>query len=443
MRYLAARATIPKLRDLTEMRSHPRADIIAGLSVAVVALPLSLAFGVNSGVGASAGIATAVIAGVVAAIFGGSRVQVSGPTGAMTVVLIPISAQFGAEAVLTVGFIAGIILVLGSWLGAAHAMRYIPISVIEGFTIGIACLLAMQQVPAAFGLQADSTSTIVSAFHAVKMWTSSPDFAALAISLACVIAILLIAKRFPHFPAAITTVVLSTIAVLAFKLDVPTVGKISSNLEWVGFPNFHSVALASLIIPALSVAGLAALESLLSATVADTMKDQEDDFVPHNPHQEVFGQGLANLAAPLFGGVPATAAFARTAVNVKSGGRTRLASIIQSLALLAFVGIGAQFVANIPLSSLAGVLIATSIRMIDVDRIKEFANETKAEFGIVAVTAMCTLFLDLIEAVALGMVLTGLLSFSQNRRTHQQHEHQVEQAEVALHHIAHHKPADD
>lgn len=436
MRFAAARSTIPRLSDLTEMRRFIRADLIAGLSVAVVALPLSLAFGVNSGVGASAGIATAVVAGVVAALFGGSRVQVSGPTGAMTVVLIPISAQFGPHAVLTVGFVAGIILIVGALTGAAHGMRYIPISVVEGFTIGIAALLAMQQVPAAFGLKADSSSTILSAMHTVQHWASNPHWSALTIASLCVASILVLAKRFPHFPAGITAVAVSTIATAAWNLDIPTVGHISSSLQWAGLPQLDAIPLSQLIVPALSVAGLAALESLLSATVADKMAD----LPAHNPHQEIMGQGLANLASPLFGGVPATAAIARTAVNVRSGARTRLASITQSVALLIFVGGAAKFVADIPLASLAGVLIATSIRMVDMRRVKQFARETKAEFGIVSLTALCTLFLDLIEAVALGMVAAGLLTFIQTRRQHERHEHQVEDAEAALDHVAHSDP---
>ena len=436
MRFTAARSTIPRLSDLIEMRSHVRADLIAGLSVAVVALPLSLAFGVNSGVGASAGITTAVVAGVIAAVFGGSRVQVSGPTGAMTVVLIPISAQFGPHAVLTVGFIAGIILVIGALTGAAHAMRYIPISVVEGFTIGIAALLALQQVSAAFGLKADSHSTILSAIHALRKWSSSPQLSALVIAVVCVVLILGLAKKFPHFPTGITVVALSTIATTVWHLDVPTVGHISSHLQWSGFPDFGAVPLAQLAIPAFSVAGLAALESLLSATVADKMAN----LPAHNPHQEILGQGLANLASPLFGGVPATAAIARTAVNVRSGARTRLASITQSVALLIFVGAAARYVSEIPLASLAGVLIATSIRMVDVGRVKEFARETKSEIGIVALTAVCTLFLDLIEAVALGMATAAVITFMQSKRQHELHEHQVEDAEQALEHIAHEHP---
>lgn len=436
MQFSAAPSAIPRLSDITEMRSHVRADLVAGLSVAVVALPLALAFGVSSGVGAPAGIATAIVAGVIAAFFGGSRVQVSGPTGAMTVVLIPISAQYGPSAVLTVGFIAGLILIFLALSGAAHAMRYIPISVIEGFTLGIALLIGLQQVPMAFGVKSDSSSTITSALHALTSWVSSPHWSAIFISASCVVAILAIARKRPHFPAAISVVLIATVTNNALHLNVPTVGDIPSSLSWVGLPDLGVIPLANLIVPALSVAGLAALESLLSATVADKMA-----AIPaHNPHQEIFGQGLANLAAPLFGGVPATAAIARTAVNVRSGARTRLASITHSVALLLFVAIASQLVADIPLASLAGVLIATSIRMIDVPRIKEFATETRADFGIVAVTALCTLFLDLIEAVALGMVVAGVLSFIQTRRQHELHEHQIEEAEAVLDHISHEHP---
>lgn len=427
------RRTLPTWEAFRQMADSPRADIVAGLSVAVVALPLALAFGVSSGVGAAAGISTAIVAGIAAAILGGSRVQVSGPTGAMTVVLIPIAAKFGPEAVFAVGFIAGVILLLLTFSGAAHAMRYIPASVIEGFTLGIALLIAMQQIPMALGIEGDSSSVVVSAIHAAQNWLAAPTYANLSLALGSVVFILVVAKVKPALPAGIISVAVATAIVAYFKLDVATVGSIPSNLEWTGLPDFANLDLVPLLIPALSVAGLAAIEGLLCASVADSMAD----LTPHNPHQELLGQGAANLVAPLFGGVPATAAIARTAVNVRSGAQSRLAAISHSLILFLCVAVASSLVSQIPLSVLAGVLVATSIRMIDAGKLKTLIGETPHHLVIVPATALATLFLDLVEAVAIGMVVAFILSAFQDRKHRESSEDEVEVIEAAIDHAIH------
>ncbi len=423
----------PRRSDFVAMKHNPRADFIAGLSVAVVALPLALAFGVSSGVGAGAGIATAIVAGLVAAIFGGSRLQVSGPTGAMTVVLVPIALHFGPSAVFVVGFMAGVILLVMTFAGAAHSMRYIPISVIEGFTLGIAMLIGLQQIPMALGVKAQSSSVVGSAWRASVAWFKAPTFASINIAIFCALFILILARVRSGFPAGIVAVALTTIAVWVEKLDVHTVGDVPRSLSFVGLPHLGDVNVAALIIPALSVAGLAAIEGLLCATVADSMAGG----TPHNPHQELFGQSLANLVASLFGGVPATAAIARTAVNVRSGATSRLAAISHSLILWLCIAVASGLVAHIPLPALAGVLIATALRMVDVERMRNFAKETNTDFFIVAITAAATLFLDLVEAVAVGLVIAGIISAFQNRYNHETHEHQVDDAEIALEHALH------
>ena len=413
------------------MGTNPKADIVAGLSVAVVALPLALAFGVGSGVGAAAGIATAVVAGLLAAIFGGSRVQVSGPTGAMTVVLIPIYANFGADAVFAVGLAAGLILLIMSLTGAAHVMRFIPISVIEGFTLGIALLIGLQQIPVALGLKADSSSVVLSALHAATSSNDNINTAALCIAVGSMLFIMIARRIHASLPAGIIAVFIATALCWWLELDIPIVGDIPRSISWHGFPVLSELPFGSLIIPALSVAGLAAIEGLLCASVADAMAD----LPPHNSHQELFGQSIANIAAPLFGGVPATAAIARTAVNVRSGAVSRLAAITHSLVLLLFVALGANLVANIPLAALAGVLIATATRMIETKKLKAFIAETPHHGATVALTAIATLFLDLVEAVAIGLVVAAVISFIQDRRHHSAHGSEVDQVEAALEHI--------
>ncbi len=394
------------------MKISPKKDIIAGLSVAVVALPLALAFGVSSGVGAAAGLTTAIVAGFASALLGGSRIQVSGPTGAMTVVLIPVAAKFGISAVFAVGFLAGLILLVMTFTGAARAMRLIPVSVIEGFTVGIALLIGLQQIPLALGVSSDSSSVVFSAITAASDWLDHPSFTNLFIATTSVLFILIMNRLKPGFPAGITTVVFATAILMAFNLQVVEVGSIPSNLQWQGMPNFADLPLASLIIPAISVAGLAAIEGLLCASVADSMAQ----LTPHNPHQELFGQSVSNLVVPLFGGIPATAAIARTAVNVRSGAQSRLAAATHSVILFLCIFLASDVVSKIPLSVLAGVLIATALRMIEFKKLQGFIKETPHHLVIVPATAIATLFLDLVEAVAIGIFVAFVLSALQNRK---------------------------
>jgi SulP family sulfate permease len=412
------------------MAHSPRRDLIAGLSVAVVALPLALAFGVSSGVGAAAGITTAIVAGITAAVLGGSRVQVSGPTGAMTVVLIPIAAKYGAESVFAVGFFAGLILLVMTFSGAATAMRYIPASVIEGFTLGIALLIGLQQIPMALGIKSKGSSVVLSAIDAIRAWIANPAYPNIAITFFSVAFIFMMSRIRPTFPVSIISVALATCVTVYFKLDVATVGAIPSHLNWFGLPSFTNLKLGPLLIPALSVAGLAAIEGLLCASVADSMAD----LTPHNPHQELLGQTAANLIAPLFGGVPATAAIARTAVNVRSGAQSRLAAISHSVILLICVGLASSLVSKIPLSVLAGVLVATALRMVDLRKLKILIAETPHHLVIVPATALATLFLDLVEAVTIGVLVAFILSAFQDRAQRRASANEVDAIETAIGH---------
>lgn len=427
------RNALPALDDFRQMRISPRKDIVAGLSVAVVALPLALAFGVSSGVGAAAGLTTAIVAGFASALLGGSRIQVSGPTGAMTVVLIPVAAKFGTSAVFAVGFLAGLILLVMTFTGAARAMRLIPVSVIEGFTVGIALLIGLQQIPMALGTSSDSSSVVFSAITAASDWLDHPSFTNLFIAATSALFILFMNRIKPGFPAGITTVVIATGMLMAFNLQIAAVGSIPSNLQWQGMPNFAGLPLESLIIPALSVAGLAAIEGLLCASVADSMAQ----LTPHNPHQELFGQSISNLVVPLFGGIPATAAIARTAVNVRSGAQSRLAAMVHSVILFLCIFVASDVVSKIPLSVLAGVLIATALRMIEFKKLQTFIKQTPHHLVIVPATAVATLFLDLVEAVAIGIFVAFVLSALQNRKQRQANSLELLEIEQTLDEVVH------
>ncbi|SNT37670.1 SulP family inorganic anion transporter [Actinacidiphila glaucinigra] len=405
--WASVRALLPARADLTAMRRQPRQDLLAGLTVAVVALPLALAFGVSSGLGAEAGLATAVVAGAVAALFGGSDVQVSGPTGAMTVVLVPIVARYGPGGVLTVGLMAGALLIGLALLRAGRYMRYVPAPVVEGFTLGIACVIGLQQVPAALGVPTpDGEKVAAVALRAVREFLAHPSWAPLALSAAVAGIILAGARWRPRVPFSLPAVAAATIAAEAAGLPVARIGHLPSGLPTPSLGFLDPAALPSLLAPAVAVAALAALESLLSATVADGMAHGRR----HDPDRELFGQGLANLVVPLFGGVPATAAIARTAVNVRTGAGSRLAALAHAAVLAAIVFLAAPLVGRIPLAALAGVLLATAIRMVEVASLRAMARATRADGAVLLLTAAATLALDLVYAVVIGLVVAGALA---------------------------------
>lgn len=407
------RRLLPQRADFTAMRRNPRRDVVAGLTVAMVALPLALAFGVASGLGAAAGIVTAIIAGVLAAVFGGSNLQVSGPTGAMTVVLLPIVAQFGVGGVLVVGLIAGVFLIALAVAGVGRYMQFVPLPVVEGFTLGIAVIIGLQQIPAALGLQVSEDRVVMGAVIAIREWFAAPQIAPVLIAVSVAGAMLLAARFRPGLPVSLVAVALATVVTAWSGIDVAVIGAIPTGLPAPAVPEVPWSNLSALVLPAVAVAALAALESLLSATVADAMTVGER----HNPNRELFGQGVANIAVPFFGGVPATAAIARTAVNVRSGARSRLGAITQSLALLAVVLVAARWVGYIPLAALAGVLLATVIQMVEVSSLRALLRSTRGDALVLVVTALATIVFDLVIAVVIGLAVAGLYALRQVARS--------------------------
>ena len=401
-------ALLPTRSDLAEMGRDPRRDVLAGLTVAIVALPLALGFGVSSGLGAAAGLATAVVAGALAALFGGSNLQVSGPTGAMTVVLVPIVGQYGPTGVLTVGLIAGLMLVSLAALRAGKYMQYVPAPVVEGFTLGIACVIGLQQVPNALGVpRPDGDRVLVVTWRTVEEFVRSPNWTAVGLAVAVAVVMLVGARWRPTVPFSIVAVIAATVVAQAAGLNAAQpIGDLPSGLPAPTLSFLDLGALASLLAPAVAVAALAALESLLSASVADGMTVGQK----HDPDRELFGQGLANIAAPLFGGVPATGAIARTAVNVRTGAGSRLAALTHAAILAAIVFAAAPLVSRIPLAALAGVLLATAIRMVEVGSLKAMAKATRSDALILVLTAAATLVLDLVYAVVIGLLVAAALA---------------------------------
>ncbi|MEV6390054.1 SulP family inorganic anion transporter [Nocardia xishanensis] len=404
---VSVRALLPSWSDWSPAARAPGADLLSGLMVALVALPLALGFGISSGLGAAAGLATAVIAGAVAAVFGGSRLQVSGPTGAMTVVLVPIFHQHGGGGVLAVGLMAGLVLVVLAVAGVGRAVRYMPAPVIEGFTAGIAVVIALQQFPSALGIaNAEGEKVWQTAFDAVRQYVADPHPVTLATALLVAAAVLAGGRYLPKLPVALIAVATATVAAQAFDLDLAPIGEIPSGLAAPTLGFVHLDQLGSLIGPALAVAALAALESLLSATAADAMAVG----TRHNPDRELFGQGLANIVAPMFGGVPATGAIARTAVNARSGARTRLAALTHAVVLAAIIYTAAGVVADIPLAALAGVLLATTVRMVETASVAAIARASKGDAAIMTITFGVTVVMDLVAAVAIGVGIAVVLA---------------------------------
>ena len=406
---------LPQRSDYDGLSTSWRGDIVAGFTVGVVALPLALAFGIASGLSAQAGLVTAIIAGLVAAVFGGSSVQVSGPTGAMTVVLVPIVARHGVEAVFVVGLLAGTVIVAAGAAKFGRYLAFIPWPVIEGFTLGIAVIIFLQQVPAALGVpKPEGENTAAVAVRAVGeavggggMWWA---FGLVALVVAIMVGVPRIHRG---IPASLLAVVAATIVARLGGADVGVIGALPSSLPTPSLPAFDPGVVSDLFGAVLAVAALAALESLLSAKVADGMAG----VGRHDPNRELIGQGLANMIVPLFGGVPATGAIARTAVNVKAGAHTRVASIVHSLVLIAVVFVGSGLVAEIPLAALAGVLIVTAVRMVDVGNVATVARATRSDGVILAVTAVVTVGFDLILAVQVGMAAAAVLALRQLART--------------------------
>jgi len=403
----------PQRREFSNNRKDLLTDLIAGLTVAIVALPLAIGFGITSGMSAAAGLTTAIIAGFLAAIFGGSKYQVSGPTGAMTVILIPVIHSYGVSAIPALGLMAGLMVIAMAIFKFGAVINRVPWTVVEGFTVGIALIISLQQIPLALGIaKGDGEKSYVVAWNTFK---NALDAGLNYSSLLVVVITLIIKFSWPkivtklhlkvHIPASFIALVLVTLFVKALSIDVATIGSIPRSLGTYKHPIFDN--LTSLLVPALWIALLAAVESLLSARVADGLAHNKEKF---EPNRELFGQGLATLASSLFGGMPATGAIARTSVNVRSHAVSRLASVFHAIVLLFIALIAAPLVSQIPTAVIAGLLLGTSYRILNPVSIMESLRTTRAEAATLVVTAISTVAIDLIWGMAIGIVLHMILA---------------------------------
>ncbi|MFT4216524.1 MAG: SulP family inorganic anion transporter [Micropruina sp.] len=397
----------PRRADYAELPRSWGRDLLAGVTVGVVALPLALGFGVASGAGAAGGLITAVVAGIVAAVFGGSHLQISGPTGAMTVVLLPVIAQYGVQQVPLLAVLAGVLVVLMGLTAMGRAIEMVPFPVVEGFTTGIGAIILLQQCPLLLGApKGESESTLMATYQTLQH-TDWPAAVWPLMVAGLTVVLHLPGRRFPKLPISLLAIAVATVVVELAALPVERIGALPSGLPAPALPAFDLVTLQDLAAPALAVAALAALESLLSARVADGMVP---DIGRTQPDRELVGQGLANLASGLFGGLPATGAIARTAVNVRSGGRTRLASITHAVVLLAIMLALGPIVSRIPLAALGGVLVVVALRMVNPAVFRTIFRTTRADRNTFVITLLATVFLDLVAAVLLGAAMAAMMS---------------------------------
>jgi len=397
-------------RNLRGYRAHDfLADLIAGLTVGLMALPLAMAFAIASGVPPQAGIYTAVIAGFVISALGGSRVQIGGPTGAFVVIVAGIIAKFGVSGLLIVTVMAGAILIVMGLTGLGTAVKFIPRPVIVGFTNGIAILIASTQIKDFLGLQIGSVpSEFLARMGVLAAAISTTQWPTVVLSTASLALILVIPRLSRRIPGSIVAVALATASVAFFALPVATIGSafggIPTGLPHISLPAFRPDLIVPLIPSALTVALLAALESLLSAVVADSMTGDR-----HNSNVELVAQGIANMLSPLFGGIPATGAIARTATNVRSGARTPIAGIVHALTLLTILLVAAPLARFVPLAALAAVLLVVAYNMSEWREVGVILRLSMADKAVWAATFFLTVFADLTVAVEVGIALAALL----------------------------------
>ena len=384
-------------------------DLLAGITVGLVALPLAMAFGIASGVTPQAGLYTAVVAGFVISALGGSRTQIGGPTGAFVVIVAGIVAKFGMPGLAMVTVMAGIILLLMGLTGLGSTVRFIPRSVVIGFTNGIAVLIASTQIKDFFGLRTPAVpSEFLPRMRLLAAHYASFNPAALALGVGTLAILILLPRLTRRVPSSIVAVLACTAVSAFFRLPVETIGTrfggIPRGFPPFAIPDFHAEHILPLIPAAFTVAMLAALESMLSAVVADGMTGDR-----HNSNVELVAQGVANLVSPLFGGIPATGAIARTATNIRAGARSPVSGIIHALTLLGILLVAAPLASYIPLTTLAAVLFVVAYNMGEWNEIGAVLQMDFAAISVWLVTFALTVFADLTVAVGVGLTLAALL----------------------------------
>lgn len=402
---------VPKLVTCLKTYSKEQfiKDLIAGIIVAIIALPLSIALAIASGVSPEKGIYTAIVGGFVVSLLGGSRVQIGGPTGAFVVIVFGIIQKFGIDGLIVSTIMAGIFLIIMGLLKFGGMLKFIPYPITTGFTSGIAIIIFSTQIKDFFGL---TMKTVPSEF--IPKWLAyfqsfnTLNMQSLIIGILSLSIIIFWTKINKKIPGTLIAIILTTVITLLFNLNVETIGSrfgdISSALPRISLPHTNFAMIKELMLPALTIAILGSIESLLSAVVADGMIGGS-----HRSNMELVGQGVANICSGLVGGIPVTGAIARTAANVKNGGRTPVSGIVHSLSLLIILVLFMPYVKLIPMPSLAAILIVVSYNMGEWESFQQIFKAPKSDALVLLVTFSLTIFFDLVIAIGIGLLLASLL----------------------------------
>ena len=402
---------------IQSLRSYNRktffADLTAGLTVGVVALPLAMAFAIACGIKditPATGLITAVVAGFMISLLGGSKFQIGGPTGAFVVLIASVAGAFGMSGLILCTLLAGIFLILFGIFRMGALIKFIPYPVTTGFTSGIAVTIFCTQIKDLLGLQIEGSvpAEFIAKWACYIEHIGTVNFWALGISLLTIAVILITKRLLPKAPFMLVGMLVSTVVCLVFKLPVETIGsrfgELPQGLPMPEFPSIDMGQLPSLIKPAFVIALLAAIESLLSASVADGMTGSR-----HHPNTELIGQGVGNIAAALFGGIPATGAIARTATNIRAGAKTPVSGLIHAITLLLILMLAGQYAAVVPLPALAGILVLVCWNMAEVSTFTHLLTGPRQDAAVLIITFILTVLIDLVVAVEVGVVLAALL----------------------------------
>lgn len=397
----------PKILTTLPVYTKPlfTTDLIAGVTVAMVALPLSLAIAIASGAPPETGLITAIVAGLLISALGGSRVQIGGPTGAFIVVVYGVIMTHGYDGLVIATFMAGLILLLAGYLRAGNLVAFVPEPVINGFTIGIGIIIATSQLKDLFGLSMDEVpAEFFEKLAALWAARDTLNIASLAIGLSTMVAIVGLRRAAPRFPGLIVAVAVTSAVVALGGLDVDSIqsrfGDLPRTLPMPHLPELTLAKVTELLPSAFVIAFLAGVESLLSAMVADRMINGS-----HRPNAEVVAQGAANLGSALFGGLPATGAIARTATNIRAGGRTPVAGIVHALTILIVMMVAAPLAGYLAMPALAGLLILTAWNMSEPHKWRDHLKERRSDLGLLVLTLVLTVVADLTVAIGVGVAV--------------------------------------
>ncbi|WP_099188897.1 SulP family inorganic anion transporter [Tepidibacter mesophilus] len=401
---------IPKL--FTCLKSYSKEqftkDLISGVIVAIIALPLSIALAIASGVSPEKGLYTAIIAGFLISLLGGSKVQIGGPTGAFVVIVYGIIQKYGIEGLTIATLMAGFFLLLMGILKCGNMIKYIPYPITTGFTSGIAITIFSTQIKDFLGLNIDVPSEFMGKWIVYFQNLNSINTQSLLIGLISILLIVILPKINKKIPPTLIAIILSTFATIYFNLNIDTIGSkfsnIPSTLPSIHIPNLDMNMIITLIPSAITIAILAGIESLLSAVVADGMVGSN-----HRSNMELVAQGIANIGSALFGGIPATGAIARTAANIKNGGRTPISGIVHSITLILFMMILMPYIKLVPMASLSAILIVVSYNMGEWDAFKRIHKFPKSDSLVFLTVFILTVFFDLVIAICVGIVLSSFL----------------------------------